>query len=235
MAVVGYTLLGILAAVLLLLCIPVRLEIRYKTGRVPAAVLRWIFLRFDLAKPEEPAARKPAKQKKSQKEKTEAAPAKRPPMEFAELLGMILDLLSSLKGNTGMLVRSFKLYKIRLSMVVAEGDAADTAITYGRVNAAVYGAYALAQSFLRLGRPEIEIRPDFTAEEGSVDFEVGGRLTPIAALGTAIRVGVAFLVKTIRRKKAKQAAEAPPRPAAPVKTNEHQAPAESEKEEQAVK
>ena len=93
-------------------------------------------------------------------------------------------------------------------MVVAGEDAADTAMAYGRVNAVVYTAYALALGFLRIEKPDIQIRPDFTAEEGKVDFASRARLTPLVALGAAIRIGCAFLVKTMRRKHAQE----PPAP-----------------------
>lgn len=193
MAVVGYIILVLLALVILLLCIPVAVVLIYRTDEQPQAYLRWLFLKFDL-QPREPQEPGPAK-------KAGHKPAKRKPMEFTELAGAALDLLSSAKGGTKLLIRRFRIYKLRLRMMVAEDDAAETAISYGKVNAAVYGAYAFAQNFLNMDRPDIEIRPDFIAGEGSVDFELRGRLLPIVAVAAAVRIGLGFLVKTIRRKK----------------------------------
>ncbi len=201
-AVVGYVLLGILAAILLLLCVPVRLILRYCTGKTPVGVLRWLFFQIDLLK---------AAERKTTDVDTRAKKADKPhpkkekkPLEFSQMLGIVADLLSSLKGGAGMVVRRFRIYRVRLSMIVAGEDAADTAIDYGKCNAAVYSAYALAKNFMNLKNPEIEIRPDFVSGNGSVDFEMRGRLMPIVALVAAVRIFAAFLVKTIHRKKLQQ-------------------------------
>lgn len=204
-AVEGLSIAGVLAAVLLLLCIPVSFTAAYRTGEPPEAYLRWLFFTIDLTK--EPKERG-AKRKKPPKPREEKPKAAKKPLEFSELLGVVVDLLSSLRGGAGMLVRNFVFYRIHLYMVVAGEDAADTAMAYGRVNAVVYTAYALALGFLRIEKPDIQIRPDFTAEEGKVDFASRARLTPLVALGAAIRIGCAFLVKTMRRKHAQE----PPAP-----------------------
>lgn len=217
-AVVGLSIAGVLAVVLLLLCVPVSFVGAYRTGGPAKARLRWLFFTFDLTKgPQEP----PKKKKKPAKKPEEKPKADKKPLEFSELLGVIVDLLSSIKGGAGMLIRNFVFYKIRLHMVVAGEDAADTAMAYGRVNAAVYTAYAFALNFLRVEKPDIQIRPDFTSGEGRVDFEARARLTPLVALGAAIRIGCVFLVKTMRRKHAEKPRQSPaPEPDARGKTGD---------------
>lgn len=202
MAIVGYVLLGILAAVLLLLCVPVRLILLYCTGKAPVGVLRWLFFQVDLLK----AAERKTADTETRAKKAENLQSKKEkkPLEFSRTLGIAADLLSSLKGGAGMIVRRFRIYRVRLSMIVAGEDAAETAVDYGKCNAAVYSAYALAKNFLNLKNPEIEIRPDFVSEKGSVDFEMRGRLMPIIVLAAVARIFAAFLVKTIHRKKLQQ-------------------------------
>lgn len=203
MAVVGYVLLGLLCALILALCIPVRFFAHYKTDDPIKAELRWLLFKFDLTevadkksgKPKKPP--KPKKPKKKKPKKPENA--KDNPKEFSDILGIVLDLLQSLGGGLGMIVRNFKIYRTRLHMTVAEEDAAMTAIAYGRVNAAVYSAYAVAGGFLNLKPPDIQIRPDFTTDRGSVDFEARGRLIPIVTVAAVIRIGCVFLVKTLKR------------------------------------
>lgn len=207
MAIVGYVLLGILVAVLLLLCVPVRLILLYCTGKAPVGVLRWLFFQVDLLKAaERKAAERKAADTETRAKKAEKLQSKKEkkPLEFSRTLGIAADLLSSLKGGAGMIVRRFRIYRLRLSMIVAGEDAAETAVDYGKCNAAVYSAYALAKNFLNLKNPEIEIRPDFVSEKGSVDFEMRGRLMPIIVLAAAARIFAAFLVKTIHRKKLQQ-------------------------------
>ena len=199
MAVVGWALLLVLAVVLLALCIPVRLAVRYRSGEPAEAWLRWLFLRFDLTElgkhkqAQGQAEGHPRPEKKREK-------AQREPLEFSQLLGVILDLLASIRGGAGLLVRNFRIYRVRLHLVVAAEDAAETAIRFGKVNAGVYSAYAVAQQLFNLERPDISIRPDFTSEKGLVDFAARGRVLPVVVLAAAIRIGAAFLVKTIQRR-----------------------------------
>ena len=215
MEVVGWALLCVPALLLLALCVPVRFGAAYRTGERPRAWLAWLFLKLDLTSVGEKGQKPPKKPKKPKEPKPpKEKPAGKKPLEFSEQLGLIVDLLASLKGAAGMVVRNFKLYKIRLFLVVAGEDAAETAIRYGRVNAAVYGAYAAAKNFLRIGRPEIEIRPDFISGEALVDFEARGRLVPLVAVWAGLRAGLTFLKKTLRRRReAKEQAPPPKEPA----------------------
>lgn len=204
----GYSLLGILGLLVLLLCIPVSLGLHYYTGEPPQAYLRWLFLRFDLKNLQKTKAKKRIV-KEVPTAKPMEEPARRSPMEFTELMAAVLDLLSAAKDGAGFLIRRFRLFGVRLHMTVAEGDAAETAIAYGKVNAAVYGGYAFAKGFLNMADPDIQIRPDFTQDKGIVDFELHGRLLPIHAIAAAGRIGMVFLVKTIRRKKREAQQTAP--------------------------
>ena len=72
------------------------------------------------------------------------------------------------------------------------------------MNALVYSAYTAAQGLLNLKKPDILITPDFMAQEGSWQFEARGRLLPIAAAAAAVRIGAAFLVKTVKRQAARE-------------------------------
>lgn len=190
--------LGVLALLILLLLIPVRVAAVWD-GDLRVTLL-WLFLRFQVfPKPDKKPGKGPKKKPKPPKEKKREAPAKKgAPEELSKQMGLWLDLLGAAKGAAGFLIRRLRL-KIKLDMVVARGDAARTAIAYGQMNAAVYGAYAVAQNLFRLAPPEISIRPDFTAESGSARLEAEGALTPMAVLGAAIKGGFSFLARTIRR------------------------------------
>ena len=123
------------------------------------------------------------------------------------MAGLLSDLLSAAAEGTGFLVRHFPL-RVRLQMVVAEGDAAETGIRYGRTNAAVYGILASAHHFLRLKKQEISIQPDFTASQGSVEFSLHGRMLPLFALLGTGNIAGRFLAKTLKRNRRTRAAKA---------------------------
>lgn len=195
--------LGILGGLLLALAIPVRAIVLWRTKSAPRVTLRWLFLKYEVfPQPEKPPKTK--RKKKPAKPRKKKPPKKKPPTaetpeDFSKQLGIVVDLLVAAKGALGFLIRRFRFYRIRLDMIVAREDAASTAIAYGRVNAAVYGAYAAAKNAFNLGTPEISIRPNFTAGKGDVKLEIGARLSPLAALGAALRGGGCFLLRTVKR------------------------------------
>lgn len=206
-----YILLGILALLSVLL-IPVFLSVRYETGKEISIYIRVLFfLKLDLAEMAKKREKKPGqeenKPKKQKKPKKEKPKAQKSPKEFSEQLGMVVDLLSSVKGGAGILIRNFRLYKIYLHLVVAREDAAQTAISYGKCNAAVYTAYALAENFLNMARPEIAIEPDFVTGESLVVFRVKGRLIPIVAVWAALKTAAGFLKRTMKRKSREKQAQ----------------------------
>lgn len=187
----------VLAALLLLLAIPVRCVVLWRSGSLPQVTVWWLFFRYRVNPGK--AKKKPEKPENEVEKKPKKLRAPKGPEEFAGQLAVIVDLLAAAKGALGFLLRRFKLYRVRLDMIVARGDAARTAIAYGRVNAAVYGAYAAAQNFLNIGKPEISIRPNFTADRGDALLEVGGRLSPLGAVGALFCGGGIFLGRLFRR------------------------------------
>ena len=162
--------------------IPCSIRLHYQTGETAEAVLCWAFFKLRLGGPQKPE-KKPVKAKKARKK-----PPDKKKKSLGEqfggipgMAGLLSDLLSAAAEGTGFLVRHFPL-RVRLQMVVAEGDAAETGIRYGRTNAVVYGILASAHHFLRLKKQEISIQPDFTASQGSVEFSLHGRMLPLFAL-----------------------------------------------------
>lgn len=191
----------VLALLAGLLAVPLRGEVLWRSASPPRITLRWLFFKIRVF----PLPEKPKKPQKKKKKKP-PAPAQKPEPKKPKKkldpsnLGLVVDLLASVKGAMGFLLRNFRFYKIRLDMIVAKENAAATAIAYGKANAMVYGAYAAAQNFLRLETPEIHIRPNFTAGQGDTILEVHGKLTPWAAIGSLL-LGIVTFIKRSRRAK----------------------------------
>ena len=111
----------------------------------------------------------------------------------------VLDLLGPLPACIQRLLRHTKIKRVFIRIVVAEQDAAQTAISYGRTCAVVHGALAALRNFLSIQVKSIQIHPDFTAEQGSV--RVSGRVE--VRVGTILLCGLQYLwsyLKTILHK-----------------------------------
>ena len=147
----------------------------------------------------------PSKKPKKQKQKPAPQSAKTEPEQptskqpLSERIGAVLDLLRPLPACIQRLLRHTKIKKLCIQIVVAEPDAAQTAISYGRTCAVVHGALAALRNFFNMQVKSIQIQPDFTAEQGSV--RVSGRIE--ARIGTILLCGLQYLwsyLKTILHK-----------------------------------
>ena len=181
----------VLALLVGLLAVPWRGEVLWRSASLPRITVRWLFLKVRVFPRPEKKRKKPKKAKK--KKPAPAAPKPEPKKPKKKIdpsnLGLVVDVLASVKGAAGF-----------LDMIVAKENAAETAIAYGKANAMVYGAYATAKNFLRIEPPEIYIRPNFTAGQGDTILEVHGKLTPWAAIGSLI-IGIITFIKRSRKAK----------------------------------
>ena len=83
-------------------------------------------------------------------------------------------MIRRLLGMAGPIVRkllaALRIYDLELVLPVHGRDAADTAITYGRVSALIYGTLTLVQNLCRLEARKIWLEPDFTGEQGEIEY-----------------------------------------------------------------
>lgn len=187
--------LCVLGVLLLLLCLPLSLWIVWENE--PEVSVGYLFFRFQLS----PAENRPKKEKK-QAEKAEKPKKKEEPAQpkaLADTAALVLDLIRSATGGLAMAVRNLRVRDLKLRMVVAGEDSAQTALEYGKMNACLYGAYAALQNFISIKRASLEIEPDFLAEEGSFVLRFRVLATPLVLLGAALRIGASFLWKQVKR------------------------------------
>lgn len=83
-------------------------------------------------------------------------------------------LIRRLLGMAGPIIRkvlgALRIYDLELVLPVHCREAADTAITYGRVSALIYGTLALLQNLCHLEAKRIRLEPDFTGEQGEIEY-----------------------------------------------------------------
>ncbi len=187
-------LLALLAAVLLLLCVPVLVSLVYSGEGV--VTVRYLVFRFtfpteeEKAKEEEPE--KPVEGKKAKKK----AKYKIPPTE--KLLAFAEELTPKLWGQVRKLVKTILVYGLRLNLCVVGVDAADTAIRYGRANAYVYGIITAAQNIIRVKVDTIRIYPDFNGEKGEFTLTLKAMIFPVVLLIVALNIAILALVAALK-------------------------------------
>ena len=219
-----YILLGIVALILLLLCVPVKVRLRLKEdGSLRVDVKAAIFPVFRhppkpsrfrpqdyspraIAKREQRLAKKAARRKKKQAKKQPSAKqtAEQKPKQtlsqkvakLSDTLSLVTSLIDALHGK---LFRSTHVRIRRLSICIATGDAAKTALLYGAIcPAARLLLEAIDEcSNLHLHHPEqLRVYPDFTGDRISAVLDIGISLHVFHALS----LGLDALMHLIRHK-----------------------------------
>ena len=170
--IVLWILLGLLAAVFLLLLVPVHADVRYREKL--ELDVRYLFLRRTLLPaPEEPQAEKagaPSKEKKPEAQKKNPMLEKLARFKESEGLSGLLHLAGDFLRLTGTsaakIIRRLKIRDFDLYVLTGDEDAAAAAILYGQACAVVYPA-------ARVGRPRL-------CSENTGRAACGGRFDPAA-------------------------------------------------------
>ena len=203
-----YIILGVIAVLAVLLIIPVQAHLEYdKEFRLRVS---YLFLSFSvLPVDEEKKRKKEEKASKKGKPKEEKQEKPQPPRSFEQTMDMIKTMLDALWKPIKKLCRGLTVKNIFLRLSVAEGDAAKTALSVGKLNAAVYSFYAFISNIFKVKTPDIKISPDYFGDENQMFVSATLSVKPCTVLAAAILFGVKFFIGS-----AKGTPQAPPQAAA---------------------
>jgi hypothetical protein len=183
-----YVVLGILAALLLLLWCPLVLTISYEEA--VRAKVQYLFIVYPIAPPKK---KKPRKEKQPpKKEKTEKPGKKSAIREIIDQkgLGGFLTMMRELARMAGVvlkrLCRHMVVKKFRLSVTICGEDAADTALRYGGACAVLYPAVSAIVSNTKCEHYQVEVHPAFNGEKEEIQFLFKARVALLFVLGSAL-------------------------------------------------
>lgn len=203
-------LLGLLAVIVLLLCIPVHIMASYGDGmrlRIRYGVIPIQILPLKRMRPEK-SKEKPKKEKK----KKATTPAKEKPKKalketlaaygiphnlpdtMSELLKMLLQV--GKMGNG--LRRSLTICYLRVEMICGGADAAQAAINYGRAWPVLVSIERALGAVFRLRRYEAAPVLDYASDRQTLRGEVDLRIAPIRAAAVMTHRGVRILAGYLR-------------------------------------
>lgn len=213
--------LGILAFLLLLLLLPVHVSLRYRDGL--QVRVRYAFVSLCVY----PRPEKPAKTKKK-KQKAEKAAGSGPAAGKEEPEGMLAQLEELLKEDgvsavaaylqsmaklaADVLRRALRVIvvdRLEARLIVVGEDAAETAVRYGKICAAVFPAQAVLETVMKVRRRQIGVEPGFLQEKSSAAVELRAHVLPLRALAATAGLLVRWLVNTVRQESSKEPAAKP--------------------------
>ena len=197
------TLLVILAALVLIGCIPVGVDARYN-GVFLAAKLGPFRLQLLPQKPK----KKPKKRKQQQKQ-PEKAPASSEPQEKKSnplLSGGVdgmLQLLDLAFDTLGDLRRKLRVNELTLHVLIGGAeDPAKAAMGYGRAWAAIGAITPSLERLFVIKKRDIRPALDYTISNTQVDAHLVTTITIGRSLALAVHAGIRFLKLLNERKKA---------------------------------
>ena len=186
--IVLWILLGLIALIFLLLCIPVRFDLNYNGEAT--VFIRYLFLKYRVLPAPEPKKEKKPNPLLQQVKKYKEAEG------LTGLLTLAKDLLKATGTRFGKLLKHIKLKDFDLYVLVGGGeDAAEIAILYGEVCAGVYPAVSVLLGLTNCKSPHgrVSVDLDYSAKEPKVLCTASGAVRPLFV----VHHGVQFILRTI--------------------------------------
>ena len=205
-----YIILGVVLFFIAVLSIPVVLDMEY--GDVFKLRVSWLFVKFNIL-PKDESEKKPKKEKKPKAEKPQAekaptetsvtdAPKKDNPIKiFYEDQGVlgIVELINNVASYLGKFSKGFLkciyIKKLRIRIWVTEGDAAQTAIKYGKFCQMIYPPLGFICSSCHVKDYDVNIWAEYCGDKTKGEFETKVALIP----RSVINAGIAFVFRLVVR------------------------------------
>ena len=215
-----YIILGIILFFIIILSIPVYADFQY-TESMKFSV-SWLFLKFKIYpksdKPKKPKKEKPKKEKKPKEEKPKEEVPKEKPENFLKTfynnqgVSGVIELIGNCASALGKMskgfIRSIRVKKLRIKVSVTEGDAAQTAIKYGKICEKLYPSLGFICSTTKVKNYKINIYADYCGEKTYAEVETQVGIVPRklinAGIALAVRLVIQLLKVLISNKKVKQ-------------------------------
>ena len=189
----GKILLGSLILLLMVLMffllLPVSVRVSYedKQLRVWLRYASWRTKLFPAEKQEEKKEKqttKKPKKEKAPKTQKETQPKTKPNFQqISYSLDVLPGVLIRALRRTA---RRIRITPLKVHILIAQSDPADTAILYGKLSGVLNASLPLVHRAVRITEQDIQLFPDFTREEMDYIADVGIRIRPFDILVVAV-------------------------------------------------
>ena len=206
-----YILLGIIAFITLILSI--RITINGEFFDEFKLNIKWLFINLQIL-PVKPQKDKPPKKEKLKKEKIKDEQ----PVEETTTTGEkkenifvrfynnqgfdgVVELINNAAKDLGKMFSSFKkhivLRELYLWMTISSGDAAQTALDYGRICQKVFPALSFICTNLTVKKYDVEIEPDFIGLKNKAQFAFSISIRPIFIINAVIVLALRLVFNVV--------------------------------------
>ena len=144
----------------------------------------------------------PDKKKKEKKPKLTKEEKEERKKELLEKIELVKMILASASKGLKKLLSAIRLYDIAIDIDVANEDAYEAAIGYGRMNMIVYNAISFLRTFFTVSIDHVKINCVYNSDKSKYDAAVNIHAIPSTILCAAIIIGTKFLVLYQKKKRA---------------------------------
>ena len=156
--------------------------------------------------PRKEKAKKPKKEKPPKKRKEEKPKKEMPKITVRAILRVLPELWSIAKKGLRMTFRRIRISPMEILAVIGGEDPADTAILYGKLNAAMWTVMPVLTELVQMPDAHIHLEPDLQGGETRVRGKVGitARIWDLTVMGFAC--GIPLIKWFLRLRKQPQPA-----------------------------
>lgn len=200
-----YILLGIIAFIALILSI--RITINAEFFDEFKLNIKWLFINIPIL-PAKPKKEKPKKEKIKEETPAEESTENGEKKEnifvtFYKNQGFdgVVELINNAAKDLGKMFSSFKkhivLRELYLWMTISSGDAAQTALDYGRICQKVFPALSFICTNLTVKKYDVEIEPDFIGLKNKAQFAFSVSIRPIFIINAVIMLALRLVFNVV--------------------------------------
>ena len=216
-----YIILGIILFFIAVLSIRFRVYLNY--DKKIESYAQWLFIKIPLyPRPEKKPKKEKKKKDDGKKEETEEEKKEEPPKKKKDnilltfynnegldgIISILSSLITALDKVSRRITHCFVLNLFILDATVARGDAAETAITYGKYSSVIFPLAGDIISRCNVKKYDINISPDFLADKGDCQLEIDMAVIPRKLINSVILLVFDLLfnvlikfIKGIKKKK----------------------------------
>lgn len=217
-----YIILGIILFFIAVLSIRFRVYLNY--DKKIESYARWLFIKIPLyPRPEKKPKKENKKKDDGKKEEPKEAKKEEPSKKKKDnilltfynnegldgIISILSSLMSALDKVSRRITHCFILNLFILDATVARGDAAETAIAYGKYSSVIFPLAGDIISRCNVKKYDINISPDFLADKGDCQLEIDMAVIPRKLINSVILLVFDLLfnvlikfIKGIKKKKA---------------------------------
>ncbi|MGN1412086.1 MAG: hypothetical protein ACI4WH_06245 [Oscillospiraceae bacterium] len=93
-----------------------------------------------------------------------------PDMKFMDTINLVLDMFNAIKKKLGKFIKSFRITNLYINFKLADQDAYDCALKFGKMNILVYNVLGYLERNFKVKKKSINLEPKYNSNNSIYDI-----------------------------------------------------------------